>query len=99
MVSSNEHQAILAARMQQLQGRGRGALPPRKPAQSSTSPAAADERDYYTLQEAAARVGVSVPTLKSWGVPRMKVPGSRVVRVPKAAFEKFIAEHTTAGED
>jgi hypothetical protein len=71
----------------------RNASPP--PAPPATAPVVLEEN--YTLEEAARRCKVSVKTLRKWKVPRFTE--GRIVRVPRASLEKFLAARTALPQD
>lgn len=48
-----------------------------------------------TLEEAAAEMRVSLPTFRSWGVPRFKQ--GRIVYIRRQDLDAFIASRIVAG--
>ena len=77
-----------ADRMANLRKDRRPVVPP-SPAVPEPEPVGAD---VYTLRQAAQRAGVSVPTLRKWNLPFIRI--GRVVRIRKESLDNFLAQHT-----
>lgn len=78
-----------------LKARGLPAAPRRAP--DPPQPPAPVKPDEYTLEEAAHRCQVSVKTIQRWRIPRFKK--GKIVRIPRAELEKFLAAHTSLPQD